>query len=45
MPKFPIEKQHLRVVIPANREVLASKTLKSILVQAEINIEDLRNIL
>jgi predicted RNA binding protein YcfA (HicA-like mRNA interferase family) len=40
-----IEKQHLRVVIPTNKKVLAPKTLKSILIQSEINIENLRNIL
>ena len=32
---------HLRVTVPANENVLAPKTLKSILVQAELTIEDL----
>lgn len=38
-------KTHLRIVIPVNRETLAPKTLKSILAQAELKIEDLRKIL
>ena len=38
-------KIHLRIVIPAQRKTLAPKTLKSILTQAEISIEDLRKVL
>jgi predicted RNA binding protein YcfA (HicA-like mRNA interferase family) len=38
-------KTHLRVVIPAKRESLSPKTLKSILVQAEITIEDLKKVI
>jgi predicted RNA binding protein YcfA (HicA-like mRNA interferase family) len=36
-----IKKPQLRIVIPANRETLAPKTLKSILAQAELTIEDI----
>jgi predicted RNA binding protein YcfA (HicA-like mRNA interferase family) len=35
------KKSHLRIVIPTNRETLAPKTLKSILAQAELTIEDI----
>jgi len=38
-------KSQLRVIIPANRESLAPKTLKSILIQAELKIEDIRKFL
>lgn len=34
-------KSHLHVVIPAKRGELAPKTLKSILAQAELKVEDL----
>ncbi len=34
-------KLHLHVIVPAKRHTLALKTLKSILVQAELQIEDL----
>ncbi len=36
-----LTKLHLHVVVPSKRLIIAPKTLKSILVQAELNIEDL----
>jgi hypothetical protein len=36
-------KEYLRVVIPANKETLAPKTLKTILKQAELTVEELKN--
>ena len=38
-------KRHLRIVVPANKETLALKTLKSILIQAELKIEDIKKFL
>jgi predicted RNA binding protein YcfA (HicA-like mRNA interferase family) len=38
-------KEYLRVVIPINKETLAPKTLKTILKQAELTVEELRDIL
>ena len=38
-------KEYLRVVIPTNKETLAPKTLKTILKQAELTLEELRNLL
>jgi len=38
-------KHHLRIVVPTNRESLAPKTLKSILIQAELKIEDIKKFL
>ena len=38
-------KRQLRLVIPANRETLAPKTLKTILIQAELTVEDIKEFL
>jgi predicted RNA binding protein YcfA (HicA-like mRNA interferase family) len=40
-----ISKHHLHIVIPIHSRDLAPKTLKSILVQAEISVKDLNDIL
>lgn len=38
-----ITKKHLRIVVPVNRQILAPKTLKTILIQAELSVEDIIN--
>ena len=38
-------KSHLHIVIPAGRNDLAPKTLKSILVQAELTVDELRDLI
>ncbi|OHA20296.1 MAG: hypothetical protein A2836_01050 [Candidatus Taylorbacteria bacterium RIFCSPHIGHO2_01_FULL_45_63] len=40
-----VSKRHLHVVIPIHSRDLAPKTLKSILVQAEISAQELKDIL
>lgn len=40
-----IQKHHLHIVIPFHSRDIAPKTLKSILVQAEISVKDLVDIL
>ena len=37
------EKKHLRVVVPYHNRILAPKTLKSIIMQAELSKEEIRN--
>ncbi len=37
------EKLHLRVVVPYHNRILAPKTLKSIIVQAELSREEIKN--
>ena len=37
-----LEKSHLRVVVPYHNRVLAPKTLKSIIVQAELSGEEIK---
>ena len=39
------DKSHLHIVIPANRETLAPKTLKSILSQAELTMDEVKKFL
>ena len=35
-------KSYLHIVVPSGRQILAPKTLKSILTQAELKVEDLK---
>ncbi len=38
-----IRKSYLRVVIPFHNKILAPKTLKSIIIQAELTTEEIKN--